>query len=125
MRAIACRGHLLLSQHLLLDMQNSGVDLIGNQCRHVLRRDAYKIDVLWVDVGSAQHILAQNIGEAAGLLDADALACQVGHCLYIVADDHRGLKLVERSQNGLDLCILRNADGGERGRRHCDINISR
>ena len=68
--------HLALGQHFLFDMQDRGVDLIGDQRRHVFACDADEVDVLGIDLGRAQYAAAQNVGKTAGLLDADALALQ-------------------------------------------------
>ena len=45
-----------------------------------------------IDLGRTQHAAAEEVGEAARLLDAYALALEIGHRLDLAAHHHRGFK---------------------------------
>jgi hypothetical protein len=44
------------------------------------------VHLLGIDLRRAQHAAGQNVGEAAGLLDADPLALEVGERLDLLLD---------------------------------------
>ena len=84
--------HLGLGEHFLLDVQDCSIDLVGDERRNVLARDRDEVYFFRIDLCGTQHAAAEEVGEAARFLDADALALEIGHRLDLAAHHHRGLK---------------------------------
>ena len=117
-------GHLGLGEHLLLHVQDAGVDLIGHQRRNVLGGDADEVHVLRVDLGGAKHGAAVDVGKAARLLDADTLAFEIGHCRNVGPSDHRGFELGRIDVDDASRRALGDADDGQRTGRHTNVGIA-